>query len=117
MSRNALSHLFCFRAPNGRNKRGCGRRTANRGRGNDGSVRFRLPTGQLEALPDALIRAFLTQKVPPGEQEPNVLLHRHCVEIETFVRPDSVALYIDDFQRTQIELGELMIRVGYYHVV
>ena len=94
---------------------GAGRQTE--GAAKDGSVRFRLPTGQLEAPPDAPIRSFLTQNVPPGKQEPDVLLHRDCVEIETVVRSDSVALYIDDLQRTQIELGEVMIRVGYYNVV
>ena len=83
----------------------------------DGSVQFRLPTAQQEAPLGAPIRAFLTRNVRPGEQEPDVLLHRDCTEITAVSRQDSVALYIDDFQRTQIELGELMIRVGYYFVV
>ena len=83
----------------------------------DGSVQFCLPIAQQEAPPGAPIRAFLTRNVRPGEQEPDVLLHRDCTEITAVSRQDSVALYIDDFQRTQIELGELMIRVGYFFVV
>ena len=83
----------------------------------DGSVQFRLPTVQQEAPPGAPIRAFLTKNVPLGEPQPDVLLHRDCTEITAVSRQDSVALYIDDFQRTQIELGELMIRAGYYYVV
>ena len=83
----------------------------------DGSVQFLLPTGQREAPPGAPIRAFLTRNVRPGEQEPDVLLHRDCTEITAVSRQDSIALYIVDFQRTQIELGEHMIRVGYYYVV
>ena len=39
----------------------------------DEDVRFRLPTDQRSALPDAPIKAFLTRNIRPGEEEPAVL--------------------------------------------
>ena len=63
----------------------------------DGSVQFRLPTAQQEAPPGAPIMAFPTRNVRPGEQEPDILLHRDHGRLATEL---SVALYIDDFQRT-----------------
>ena len=77
-------------------------------------VRFRLPTDQRSALPDAPIKAFLTRNIRPGEEEPAVLRLADCSEVRTVVHPDTVQVFLDDFQRTQLELSELMLRVGYY---
>ena len=77
-------------------------------------VRFRLPTDQRNALPDAPIKAFLTRNIRPGEEEPAVLRLADCTEVRTVNHPDTVQVFLDDFQRTQLELSELMLRVGYY---
>ena len=80
----------------------------------DGDVHFRLPTEQVSAPPNALIRAFLTRNIVPGEEEPAVLRLADCVELRTFVYRDTVDVYVDDFQHTQLDLSELMLRVGYF---
>ena len=113
MSQDALFPLSQFRAPDGRNKGGRGRRGRAGGRQRPISSSDRSAGGS----PRSADKGVSNQKRASGEQEPDVLLHRDCTELTAVSRQDSVALYIDDFQRTQIELGELMIRVGYYFVV
>ena len=74
----------------------------------DEDVRFRLPTDKRSALPDAP-----TKNIRPGEEEPAVLRLADCSEVRTVVHPDTVQVFLDDFQRTQLELSELMLRVGF----
>ena len=80
----------------------------------DEDVCFRLPTYQTNGLPDAPIKAFLTRNIRPGEEEPAVVRLADCSEVRAVVHPDTVQVYLDDFQRTQLELSKLMLRVGYY---
>ena len=80
----------------------------------DEDGRFRLPSDQRNALPDAPIKAFLTRNIRPGEEEPAVLRLADCSEVRTVVHPDTVQVFLDDFQRTQLKLSDLMLRVGYY---
>ena len=77
-------------------------------------VRFRFPTDQRNALPDAPIKAFLTRNIQLGEEGPAVLQLADCSEVRTVIHRDTVQVYLDDFQRTRLELSELMLRVGYY---
>ena len=63
---------------------------------------------------DAPIRAFLTRIFLPGEEEPAVLRLADCVKLRTIVHRDTVEVYVDDFQHTQLELSELILRVGYF---
>ena len=80
----------------------------------DRDVCLCLPTKQVNAPPDAQIRAFLTRNILPVEEEPAVLRLAHCVELRTIVHRDTVEVYVDDFQHTQLELSELILRVGYF---
>ena len=117
MSQDALFPISRFRAPDGRNKGGRGRCAAGRGRGGGWQRPVLSADRTAGSSPRGTNKGISSQKRASGEQEPDVLLHCACTEITAVLRRDSVALYIDDFQRTQIELGELMIRVGYYFVV
>ena len=63
---------------------------------------------------DAPIRAFLTRNILPGGEEPAVLRLADCIELRIIVHRDTVEVYVDDFQRSQLELSELMMRVGYF---
>ena len=101
--------LSRFRFPDRQGKDHGGRHSSSRGLGG-----FRLPTEQVNAPPDAPIRAFLTRNILPGEEEPAVLRLADCVELRTIVHRDTVEVYVDDFQHTQLDLSELILRVGYF---
>ena len=59
----------------------------------DEDVRFRLPTDQRNALPDAPIKTFLTRNIRPGEEEPAVLRLADCSEVRTVVHSDTVQVF------------------------
>ena len=111
VSLDVLFLLSRFRASDRRDKGGRGRRAAGRGHGAGRQRSVSSTHRSAGGSPRSADKGVSNQKRASGGAGAG------RSEITAVSRQNSVALYIDDFQRTQIELGELMIRVGYYFVL